>query len=122
MLVKARKRLTYFLSKNLEIKFSYRKLGHRLNTRVVGIFKLTDEIDIIKDGQQNIREQCSSKSKEDEKEENSEFATIMLLTTSISDVTPNDFEETYIKQLCDTCIESKPIKIVGHKKMTLITC
>ena len=42
----------------------------------------------------------------------------MPMIASTSGDNPDNFEETYVEQLCDLCIESKHIKIVKHKKIT----
>ena len=44
------------------------------------------------------------------------------MVTSTSGDDPNDFEENYVKQLCNPYIENKHTKIIKHKKMTPTTC
>lgn len=82
--------------------------------------KLTDEIDIL--GESHTKKQLSSNSKEDKERDNLELPIMMLIivaNTSRDD--PDNFEETYVEQLCDLYIESKYTKIVKYKKITLTT-
>ena len=53
-----------------------------------------------------------------------ELLTVMLIARSTSKDNKNDldnFEETYVEQLYNLCIENKYTKIVKYKKMTPIT-
>lgn len=73
MLVKSRKRLTYLVSKNSQIRLWHRRLEYISNTSIVKASKLTDRIDItIKDSQPGMEEQFSSDLEEEIEDKNSE--------------------------------------------------
>ena len=80
MLVKGRRRPTYLLSKNLQIRLWHRKLGHASNMRVIGVSRLTDGIYI---DDQSREGQLSSNS-EDEEDLESLSTTILLKVTDIN--------------------------------------
>ena len=83
------------------------------------ISKLTDRIDIS--GKDHIKKQLSSNSEEDGERKNLELFIRMPMIVSTSGNYPDNFEETYVEQLCDPCIKSKYTKIVKYKSMTPIT-
>ena len=59
----------------------------------------------------------NSDPKKDEKRENLKSPIIMLIIASITRNDSNSFEETYIKQFCNSCIKNKYTKIVKYKKL-----
>lgn len=81
---------------------------------------LTDEINIL--GKSHIEEQFTSNFEKDEEKENSELPTRMLMiiaNTSGNNI--SNFEESYIEQLCNLCIDNKYTKIVRYRMITPTT-
>ena len=125
ILVKDRGRPIYLLSKNPQIRLWHRKLGHASNTRVVETSKLNNKIDIIIEND-FLTKNLSSNSGMDDKDKcknmgqnlivNNKHEKLPLLKAII-----NKTDSSEIEKLCNTCIESKHIKIIRYKKMILTT-
>ena len=124
MLVKGRGRPIYLLSKNPQIRLWHRRLGHASNTRVIETSKLTDDIDITIEGDQQRSEKCFSSNSEKDNEDNSLEPSLDSVdifptptTTLLNKMTSTINHDDSIEQLCDPCIENKHTKIVRHKRM-----
>lgn len=87
MLVKKRRKPTYLLTQNPQIKLWYICLGYASNARVIKASKFINGIDItVKDNQQRLEEYFSFNSEKDNEVNNSElsFDSINTLFTSIT--------------------------------------
>ena len=119
ILVKRRERSTYLISKNPQIRFWHRKLGHTSNTRVVETSKLTNDIEILIDngqcenGDEYLSSDCKSEADKDIESINSENNDNprRSIATQLNQVT----DSNKIEELYDLCIESKYTKIIRHK-------
>ena len=95
MLVKERRKPTKFFSKNPQIKFWHRRLGHISNAKIVGASKLTDSINISEED--HIEEEFSSNFEKDNERENLELPTTMLIVASASRDDSDNCEKTYVE-------------------------
>ena len=106
MLVKGRRKPTYQLSSNLQVRLWHRRFGYTSNARVIQASKLVDGIDLGKTGPVNKPHFSNSESSDSDAE-----AINKAIEYNLGDV----------EELCETCIESKYTRIVKSKKMTPTT-
>ena len=108
MLVQGRRRPTYLLNSNLQIRLWYCRLGHTSNVRVIQVFKLVNEINLgeIIGPINNLH---SSDSKfEFDSDSNKSFPINKKIELNIDSV----------EKLYEACIESKDTRNIKSKKIT----